>query len=171
MQSLQQETEIDSSGNELEEASKETETKQDKQATTIFVQVAGAVNKPGVYELPQLARVYQALDKAGGLLDDADDSDINQAALLTDGQKIYVYQKGERENMSDTTSETDSDLININTASAEELQQLPGIGATKAIGIVTYREENNGFSSIEDIKNVSGIGESIFSQIESSITI
>ncbi len=152
----------------------------DEEALTIFVQVAGAVNSPGVYELPSTARVFEAINAAGGLLDTADDYDINQAKTLSDGEKIYVYTSDERQLAAGTNasvsgansfSEATSSLVNINTASQEELKTLPGIGDSKASQIISYRDSNGGFTSIEDIKNVNGIGDSIFSQIQSLITV
>ncbi|SDH34423.1 competence protein ComEA [Pseudobutyrivibrio sp. 49] len=138
----------------------------------ICVQVAGAVVKPGVYELPSNSRVYAAIDAAGGLLDSADDSDINQASLLEDGQKIYVYSKEERAELLLSEEESDDDgLINLNTATEAELMTLPGIGQSKASQIISYRNANGNFASIEDIKNVSGIGDGIFKQINSLIKI
>ncbi len=142
----------------------------------IYVQVAGAVSKPDVYELPTGSRVYAALDAAGGLLDSADDTDINQAALLEDGQKLYVYTIEETEALKleqrEIEEQAASDgLVNINTATLSELTTLPGIGQTKANQIIAYRESNGNFSSIEDIKNVSGIGDGIFNQINSLIKI
>ena len=143
---------------------------------TIYVQVAGAVLNPDVYQLPIGSRVYAALDAAGGLLDSADVSDINQAQILEDGEKLYVYTVEEtialKEEQAIKSQESfDDGLININTASAAELRTLPGIGETKANQIVSFREANGKFSSIEDIKNVSGIGEGIFNQINMLIKI
>lgn len=157
-----------------------SESSSKSQATTIFVQVAGAVKSPGVYELSSTARVFEAIDAAGGLLDTADDYDINQAKALLDGEKIYVYTVEERQLASQTgllgvesvsSSEAGASLVNINTATAEELKTLPGIGDSKANQIISYRDSNGSFSSIEDIKNVNGIGDSIFSQIQSLITV
>lgn len=142
----------------------------------IYVQVAGAVNKPDVYELPVGSRVYAAIEAAGGLTDSADDTDINQAAMLEDGQKLYVYTIAETEAIAEkeqllAEQSADDGLININTATAAELRTLPGIGETKAKQIVSYREQNGDFSSIEDIKKVSGIGDGIFNQINSLIKL
>ena len=137
----------------------------------IFVQVAGAVSNPGVYQLSTGSRVYAAIEAAGGLLETADDSDINQASLLEDGQKIYVYTIEERQKI-DAINEAEEDgLININTATAVELTTLPGVGQAKANQIVSYRNANGTFKSIEEIKNVSGIGDGIFNQINSLIKI
>ena len=141
---------------------------------TIYVHVAGAVNTPGVYELPTGSRVYAAIDAAGGLSDSADDSDINQAAILSDGEKLYIYTVDEAKaklEIENEKAKEDDGLVNINTATVSELCNLPGIGEAKAKQIVAYREANGDFSSIEDIKNVSGIGDGIFNQINSLIKI
>lgn len=165
---------------ELVEATDETmednEVVEENLSEVIYVQVAGAVAKPDVYELPAGSRVYAAIDAAGGLLDSADDTDINQAALLEDGQKLYVYTIDEAEQLKleqmELEEQAASDgLVNINTASLSELTTLPGIGQTKANQIIAYREANGNFTSIEDIKNVSGIGDGIFNQINSLIKI
>ena len=141
--------------------------------TMIFVQVAGAVASPGVYELKTGSRVYAAIEAAGGLLDSADDSDINQASVLEDGQKIYVYTVEEKlkEQESALDAAINDGLVDINKASEAELTTLPGIGQNKARQIVEYRQSNGTFTSIEDIKNVSGIGDGIFKQINSLIKV
>ena len=145
----------------------------EESSSTIYVQVAGAVTTPGVYELQSDSRVYSAIEAAGGLLDSADDSDINQAAILEDGQKIYIYTVEERKALEvEAPTQTANDgLININTATVGELTNLPGIGEAKASQIVAYRDANGTFSSIDDIKKVSGIGDGIFNQINSLIKI
>lgn len=140
----------------------------------IYVQVAGAVVNPGVYDLPTGSRLFAAIEAAGGFSEQADDSDLNQASILEDGQKIYVYTKEEQMILAEEAkaSEAEDDgLLNINTASVGDLTNLPGIGEAKAKNIVAYRESNGQFSSIEDIKNVSGIGDGIFVQISSLIKI
>lgn len=137
----------------------------------IYVQVAGAVVKPGVYELPINSRVYEVIALAGGLLAEADDKDLNQAMLLTDGQKIYIYSKDEIEMQLLNESSASDGLVNINTADIVTLQTLPGIGASRAGEIISYREQNGNFLSIEDIKNVSGIGDGIYSKIEAHIKV
>ena len=165
---------------ELVEASDQVESEKevvdDLLPEQIYVQIAGAVAKPDVYELPVGSRVYAAIEAAGGLLESADDNDINQAALLEDGQKIYIYTQEEMAHLKEEQElkkeqEADDGLVNINTATVTELQTLPGIGETKAQQIVSYRESNGDFTSIEDIKNVSGIGDGIFNQINSLIKI
>lgn len=150
----------------------------------IAVHVIGAVPRPGLYEFAEGARVQDAIDAAGGLLSSGDTTSINLAALLEDGQQLNIpYKAGEQPDPSQTEepflpgatateeSSEDSDLININTASVEELDSLPGIGPTIAQRIVDYRDENGLFQSIEDIMNVSGVGPSTFDQIKDLITI
>ena len=159
---------------ETEVSHTEEETVETLLPETIYVQVAGAVAHPDVYELPTGSRIYAALEAAGGLLDSADDSEINQAAVLEDGQKLYVYTIDEAKAIAEELKESqsaDDGLININTATAAELQTLPGIGEAKANQIVAYRNSKGEFSSIDEIKNVSGIGDGIFNQINSLIKI
>ncbi|MBE5911904.1 ComEA family DNA-binding protein [Pseudobutyrivibrio sp.] len=162
-------TEVSQEKSEEELPASEASTDQN-----IFVQVSGAVVSPGVYELPGDSRVYAAIEAAGGLLQTADDSDINQAAILEDGQKIYVYSAEEMAKLQEAAIAEESandGLVNINTADVQLLTTLPGIGENKAKQIVAYRDSNGAFSSIEDIKNVSGIGDGIFNQINSLIKI
>lgn len=168
--------EVTASDNDEGESVLEEGVDATSETDVIFVQVAGAVRYPGVYQLSGNSRVFQAIDSAGGLLDEADDSDINMALSVNDGEKIYVYTKEERlealeKAENDLTQEVDDGLVNINTATAAELQSLPGIGASKANMIVTYRENNGNFSSVEEIKNVSGIGDGIYAQIQLLIKV
>ncbi|WP_279325961.1 helix-hairpin-helix domain-containing protein [Bacillus sp. FJAT-47783] len=142
---------------------------------TIFIDVKGAVQKPGVYELKKSERVLQAIEKAGGFLQEADVNKVNLAAKLEDGTVIYVPKMGEEESVITTVeavkSVSSSKGININTATLEELQTLNGIGPSKAEAIISYREENGPFSTIEDIKKVSGIGDKSFEKIKNDISI
>src|SRR5689334_14724262 len=151
----------------------------------ISVHVIGAVPRPGLYEFPENSRVQDAIDAAGGLLAEADENALNLAALLEDGQQLDVpYKAGSAPSSSDTgsadlpsSSETESsngletELVNINTATLEELDTLPGIGPTTAQKIIDYRTENGPFSVIEDIMNVSGIGPATFEDIQDLITV
>ena len=150
----------------------------------IAVHVIGAVPRPGLYEFAEGARVQDAIDAAGGLLTSANIDSINLAALLEDGQQLSIpYKAGEEPAVSndddslvlpgateETSSQTSEELININTASVEELDGLPGIGPTIAQRIIDYRDENGPFQTIEDILNVSGVGPSTFDQIKDLIT-
>lgn len=131
-------------------------------AEFIHVDVAGAVSNPGLYELPANSYTGDAIELAGGY-SSANESCINLAHKLSDGEKVYI-----------PTSEEEcvkTELININTATVEELDTLPGIGETKAQNIVDYREANGFFVAPEDIMNVEGIGESIYEDIKDLITI
>jgi competence protein ComEA len=157
--------------------------------TPIAVHVIGAVPRPGLYEFAEGARIQDAVNAAGGLLAGANVENINLAALLEDGQQLTIpFKTGEEPSLTsedpndDNTlilpglteepqsSQENADLININTASVEELDSLPGIGPTIAQRIIDYRDENGPFLNIEDILNVSGIGPSTFDNIKELIT-
>ena len=137
----------------------------------LTVYVCGAVQHPGVYELAEGSRVYEALALAGGVTDDASPTAVNQAQPLTDGEMIEILtvdQAMERE----TAQGTESDgRVNINTADAEELKTLPGIGEAKADSIIAYREKNGAFAAIEDIKNIEGIKDGVFAKLEDCIKV
>ncbi len=148
----------------------------------IAVHVIGAVPRPGLYEFPEGARVQDAIDAAGGMLAVANPDALNLAALLADGQQLDIpYKDGSQPANDNSTfdlpssatdvpsSDVNQDLININTASLEELDSLPGIGPTTAQKILDYRNENGPFSAIEDIMNVSGIGPDTFEDIQDMI--
>ncbi|MEW6402921.1 MAG: ComEA family DNA-binding protein [Chloroflexota bacterium] len=153
----------------------------------IAVHVVGAVPRPGLYEFAEGARVQDAIDAAGGLLAEADPGSMNLAALLEDGQQLDIPYAAGAEPQQGTgegsgafgdpfgtetpTEAVDVDLVNINTATAEELDGLPGIGPTTAQKIIEYREVNGPFLQIEDIMNVSGIGPSTFENIKDLITV
>ena len=147
------------------------------------VHVCGAVEQPGVYELPPGSRIYQAIDLAGGMNTDADPDFLNQADYVFDGEKIYVPTREETEQM-DTrlTNEQNgnrqkaggsgtSGLVNLNTASEEQLCTLPGIGSSKARSIIAYREEHGSFERIEGIMDVAGIKDGLFQKIKAYITV
>ena len=145
----------------------------------LCVYVCGAVNNSGVYYLEAGSRVHEAVEMAGGLTEDAAEEYINLAQELEDGQQVYIptleeaLEQGLSIGSSASSSGTDSSdgLININTATSEQLQTLSGIGESKAAAIISYREENGDFGSIEDIKNVSGIGDSTYEKIKDYITV
>ena len=145
-------------------------------------EVAGAVRTPGVVKLARGARVYEAIELAGGFAKDAAISAVNQASVLQDGQQLYIVtveeQKTKQLSSSEDSLETsgegrvaDAGKVNINQASEEELMTLPGIGASKAADIVRYREEQGRFEQIEDIMNISGIKEAVFGKIKDKITV
>lgn len=155
----------------------------------VAVHVIGAVPRPGLYEFAEGSRVQDAIDAAGGLLTSADAASINLAALLEDGQQLNIpYQTGQ-EVVSDDSApldlpndeeepatpldedSIDTELVNINTATKDELDSLPGIGPTIAQRIIDYRNENGAFNTIEEIMNVSGIGSATFEEIQDLITV
>ena len=150
-------------------------------ATEAYVDVDGAVVSPGVYRLKDGARVAQAIDAAGGLTPDADVTGLNRASKVADGQKIYVPKVGEEtvaagdgadggaaasSGVGDATG-----LVNINTASASELQTLSGIGPSMAQSIIDERTQNGAFTSVDDLMHVSGIGEKKFAKIKDCICV
>lgn len=158
---------------------------------TLYVHVCGAVMAPGVYELPAGSRVYEAVQAAGGFTENAEESYVNQAQQLTDGGKLLIPTVEEVQNgkVPDTLTETedgpgndrqtnsgtqtgvDDGRININTASVEELCRIPGIGATRAAAIISYRENHGSFGRPEDIMQVSGIKEGTYEKIKDSIRV
>lgn len=143
--------------------------KDEKTGKTIFVYVCGAVENPGVYELEEEKRVCDALQAAGGLTKEAAAEELNQAESLSDGQMIKVLTAEEKEKAQ--TEAKEAGLLNINTASAEELMQLPGIGQSKADAVIAYREEQGGFKTPEELMNISGIKEGVYNKIKDSITV
>lgn len=178
------------------------EEKEDDVSTKITIDIKGAVKKPGVYNMNRDSRVIDAINKAGGLLDTADNSIINLSKKVTDEMVIIIYTKDEISKMlegdtaikiiekecicpklendacidnkvtnSSEKKENISFPISINKANKEELMNLPGIGESKANAIIKYRDENGNFDKIEDIINVSGIGELVFEKIKEYICL
>ena len=142
------------------------------------VYICGAVVSPGVYEVSDGARICDVIDKSGGFTDEASTDYLNQAEFVTDGQMIYVPTKEEAFARSEgylqgesSTDKPNGGKIDINTASKDELTSISGIGEGRAESIIKYRSENGRFNSIEDIMNVSGIGNSIFENIKDYITV
>lgn len=154
----------------------------------LYVDVKGSVKKPGVYKLEETNNVIDAIKAAGGLKSDADTSNINLAESLKDEMVIYVSNKKETKqnklvsiattcivpttNITTTTKNitTKASIVNINTGSLTELMEIPEIGEAKAEAIIEYRRKTP-FVKIEDIKNVTGIGEAVFAKIKNYITI
>lgn len=168
----------------------ETGTKTGQEADTVFVYMCGAVAAPGVYELKSGARVYEAISLAGGVTAEAAQEVLNQARVVTDGERIYVPTVKEvadgtytedgvaRDSTADgvgdgpQSSENNTQgKININTAGKEDLMTLTGIGNAKAESIIRYREDNGNFQSIEEIMQVEGIKEGVFNKIKDKITV
>ena len=182
-------------GNELIPYEEENKTKEETEnnienntnQNQIIVHITGAVNKEGVYALDENSRVSDAVNSAGGLKEDADTSKINLAYQLEDGMKINIPSINDKNENTAITSEigiennsevdetknkeASNQKVNINTATKEELDTLPGIGEKKKKKIINYRRENGNFSSIEEIKEVNGIGESKYENIKELICI
>ncbi|MGT2846724.1 helix-hairpin-helix domain-containing protein [Streptococcus massiliensis] len=155
----------------------------DSKSEPLTVDVKGAVKTPGVYELASGSRVRDAIQKAGGLAENADGKSINLAQKVADEAVIYVAHEGE-EAPNVTTQETKteagkqsstgsgkSNLVNLNTASLTDLQSVSGIGAKRAQDIIDYREANGKFSSVDDLKNVSGIGAKTLEKLKTYVTV
>jgi len=140
---------------------------------TINVYVTGEVNNPDVYALPLNAIVKDAVTAAGGATADADLDRINLATKLTDQMQVYVPRQGEAAPppSNGSTPNAPTEKININTANAEELDKLPGIGPSLAKAIIDYRTKNGPFNKIEDINDVKGIGDALFEKIKDQITV
>lgn len=150
----------------------------------VIVHITGAVKTPGIVKLTEGARIEDAIDKAGGLTEDADISDVNLAYVLEDGIKIKIPTISEEKNEEiiinssgegivekEISNNSENKIININKANETDLQTLPGIGASLAGRIVEYRDSNGKFNEIEDIKNVSGIGDSKYENIKNLICV
>ena len=192
-------SDLKKSSNE-ETSVKKKETKDTKsEVSRIKVDVKGSVVNPDVYEVDCNSRVIDVINIAGGVTDNADTDNINLSKKVADEDVIIIYSREELENnkksyeekidycKNDNNSacatnvvtfddnrnkeETGSTIININTAPVEELMKLSGIGEAKAKSIIEYRSNVGGFSKVEDIKNVSGIGDSIFDKIKDYITV
>lgn len=169
---------------EHSEKSPQSQEYESSSSQLIYVHIAGEVSNPGMYELKHDARVFDAIDAAGGLTESADQLSINLARQVTDGEQIVVqaYIEAEPGN-SKSTDASDSGLpsssntevlsskVNINTASASELITLDGIGESTAAKIIAYRQANGSFASIEEIKKVSGIGDRKYEAIKDRITV
>ena len=173
-----------SGGNDSDEivtdSSEVSEEAQTEEPTQVIVDVAGAVNESKVLTLPAGSRVADAIDGCGGVTADADLSSVNRAAELNDGEKIYIPTKEETaagitykadQETASALNNSNNGTVNINTASAEELQILKGIGPVTADKIVSYRESYGAFKTIEDLKEVNGIGEKTFADIKDDISV
>ncbi|MCD6023005.1 MAG: ComEA family DNA-binding protein [Actinomycetia bacterium] len=142
-------------------------------AVTLIVDVAGEVKQPGVYEFTEGDRVIDAIERAGGQLPRADLSLLNLAAPLTDGTQILVPKSGPPGAVvpGGGTTGSSTGLININSASATELETLSGIGEVLAATIIEYREQNGPFATVEELMDVSGIGPATLEEIRDQVTV
>lgn len=144
------------------------------------VHVCGEVANPGIYELPAGSRIYEAVKAAGGFTENAAEESVNLASPIEDGVQIRIYSKEEAETLAagaapfdgfEASGEGKEPVVNLNTATKEELMTLSGIGESRAEDIIRYREENGGFQNIEDIMKVSGIKDAAFQKIKDRITV
>lgn len=163
---------------------KESPERESQKEALILVHVCGAVANPGVYSLNAGARVCDAVEMAGGFTEDAAGDAVNQAAFVSDGQRLYIWTveeaqtapegQGPREGLDGGAALTEAGAearIDLNRAAKEELMSLPGIGEAKALDIIAYREENGGFKTIEEIMNIKGIKEAVFTKIKDKIVV
>lgn len=164
----------------VREQTEEEDLKNTTVEETYVVHICGAVQNPGIYVLEAGSRIYQAIEKAGGFCEEADQDYLNQADRLFDGMKLYVPTKEETDlagsaekwqGVSGAALQTESTLVNINTAGEELLCTLSGVGSTRAKSIIAYREKNGAFQKIEDIMKVDGIKDGLFQKIKDSITV
>lgn len=139
----------------------------------IVVEIKGEVMNPNIYWLKEESIIEDLISEAGGLRPDADMSKINRAEKLKNHQSINIGNINQAKEVAtaSTADEKASSIININTASEAELDTLPGIGPARAKDIISYREEKGGFDTIEDIKNIKGIGEASFEKLKEKITV
>lgn len=159
------------------EALSATETEEPdgaKEERTCLVYVCGAVAAPGVYELDDGSRIYEAVELAGGFMEDAAEDVLNLAESVTDGQMIRIPTEEEQEAAGRQGAEADSAAdgkLDLNRADVAALMELPGIGQSKAEAIVGYREEHGSFSRTEDLMKVEGIKEGVFNKIKDRIKV
>lgn len=161
-----------SSEKEVRKEEKEDPLEQDQ----ITVDVKGAVKSPGIYDLPVGSRVHDAVQKAGGLTEEADSKSLNLAQKVSDEALVYVPTKGEeaasQQTASGTTPSTSKEKkVNLNKASLEELKQVKGLGGKRAQDIIDYRETNGKFKSVDELKKVSGIGAKTIEKLKDYVTV
>jgi competence protein ComEA len=141
-------------------------------ADGFYVHIAGAVNRPGLYRLPPGARVDDAIRAAGGPTADADLNALNLATKVKDGDKVLVPKRGESSGGREGGGgAAQSQTVNLNTATADQLDALPGIGPALAQRIVTYREQHGGFRTVDELQKVPGIGPSKFAQLKDLVSV
>lgn len=150
---------------ELEETDSETNNSQ------IYIYVCGSVYNPGVYELEEGARVFEAIQMAGGMKTGAAETFVNQAEVLQDGQKIYIPSLEEILEEENVEEEASDGKVNINRAGKEELMTLNGIGDKRAEAILAYREVHGSFESIEELMQVEGIKQGTYDKIKDQIKV
>jgi competence protein ComEA len=167
-------------GEEREEKTNNSQKESQEKTEQIMVDVKGQIKQPGVYQANTGERVIDVISRAGGLTDQADQTQINFAEHVADEMVVYVPAKGEaagaiagaidKQNTTGSQSQ-EPGKININKADSTELQNLPGIGPSKAAAILEYRNTNGPFKTVEDLKNISGIGDKTFEKLKDLIVV
>ena len=172
---LQAEVTAVSKDSSTEKDVKKEEKEESLEQDLITVDVKGAVKSPGIYDLPVGSRVNDAVQKAGGLTEQADSKSINLAQKVSDEALVYVPTKGEEANQqanSGASSSTNKEKkVNLNKASLEELKQVKGLGGKRAQDIIDHRETNGKFKSVEELKKVSGIGAKTIEKLKDYVTV
>ena len=161
------------SASEKEEKSQKSKTEEVEQ-DLITVDVKGAVKSPGIYDLPVGSRINDAVQKAGGLTENADSKSINLAQRISDEALVYVPTKEEttsQEAHSNTSNTKENKKVDLNKASLEELKQVKGLGGKRAQDIIDHRETNGKFKSVDDLKKVSGIGAKTIEKLKEYVTV
>lgn len=149
---------------------KNKDVKTEKIEDNIVIDISGEIKNPGIYKMKGRVRLYEIIDKAGGLKEEANINSINQARYVKDGEKIIIPSSRNSQGMDKESISNGNNLVNINTASKEELLKLPGIGEVTAEKIINYRDNNN-FTKIEDLKNVNGIGMGTYNKLKDLICV
>lgn len=172
---------LEPSSEEILEIEMETSQEGTTQSSIIYVEILGAIQEPGVYQLSQGSRVFDLVQEAGGLKASAYARSINQAQILEDQMSIYVLSQDELESNHDfqtpsvldvsRPSQSGTDLVNINTADLSQLETLPGIGPSKAQAILDHRQKEGSFPTIEAIQEVSGIGSKTYEKLKDLICV
>jgi competence protein ComEA len=166
---------VEEEGAVLNEESEQKQQGDFEEEDSVFVDVKGSVKKPGLYKVKKGERLKFVIDRAGGFTAEADVKLINLAVKVTDEMLIYVPEIGEVQSeipvIQGEQDGSDETKVNLNSATQEEFETLPGIGPAKAATFVQYREENGPFDKIEDIKNISGIGEKTFEKLKDNIFV
>ncbi|MCP1102282.1 helix-hairpin-helix domain-containing protein [Aequitasia blattaphilus] len=154
---------------ELQQKEEVRDEVNEDQKEMIFIHIYGHVNKPGVYEMTLGSRIFEAIEEAGGATEDGNTNALNLAKLLEDGEQIYIpsFQEAEMQQ----NKEQNDGKVSINHGTKEELMTLTGIGEAKAESIIAYREENGGFHTVEELKNIPGIKDGVYNKIEDSIKL
>ena len=146
-------------------------TESSTEPNKIYVHICGEVNNPGVYELAEGSRIFEAVEAAGGFTEEAAQASLNLAQVISDEEQIVILTQDEAAEKARLEREQAAGIVNLNTASKEQLMTLTGIGESRAEDILRYRQESGGFQAIEEIMNVPGIKESAYLKIKDSITV